>query len=61
MVLGNRAVKHKVTAFSELSFAVHWQGRLSRGYCNTTIKLSTTAAMVDNLPEKVDECPTKGS
>ena len=27
----NRAVEHNVAAFSELSLAVHWQGRLSRG------------------------------
>ena len=24
----NRAVEHNVAVFSELSFAVHWQGRL---------------------------------
>ena len=27
------AVEHNVTAFSELCFAVRWQGRLSRGWC----------------------------
>ena len=27
----NRAVKHNVAAFSELSFAVRCKGRLSRG------------------------------
>ena len=27
----NRAVEHDVAAFSELSFAVRWQGRLNRG------------------------------
>ena len=27
----NRAVEHNMDAFSELSFAVRWQGRLSRG------------------------------
>jgi len=27
----NQAVEHNVAAFSELSFAVRWQGRLSRG------------------------------
>ena len=32
MVLRNPAVEYNVAAFSELSFAVHWQGRLSRGY-----------------------------
>ena len=26
-----RAVEHKVAVFSELFFAVRWQGRLSRG------------------------------
>ena len=28
VVLRNRAVKHNVATFSELSLAVHWQGRL---------------------------------
>ena len=27
----NQAVEHNVAAFSEISFAVRWQGRLSRG------------------------------
>ena len=27
----NPAVEYNIAAFSELSFAVHWQGRLSRG------------------------------
>ena len=27
----NVAVEHNMAAFSDLSFAVHWQGRLSRG------------------------------
>ena len=31
VVLRNRAVEHNVAAFSELSFVVRWQGRLSRG------------------------------
>ena len=31
MVLRNWAVECNVAAFSELSLAVHWQGRLSRG------------------------------
>ena len=31
VVLHNPAVEHNVAAFSELSFAVRWQGRLSRG------------------------------
>ena len=30
MVLHNAAVEYNVAAFSELSFAVCWQGRLSR-------------------------------
>ena len=28
----NKGVEYNVAAFSELSFAVRWQGRLSRGY-----------------------------
>ena len=31
VVLHNRTVEHSVAAFSELSFSVHWEGRLSRG------------------------------
>ena len=31
MVLRNPAVEYNVAAFSELSFAARWQGRLSRG------------------------------
>ena len=31
VVLRNPAVEFNVAAFSELSFAVRWQGRLSRG------------------------------
>ena len=31
MVLCNWAVEHNVITFSELSLAVHWQGKLSRG------------------------------
>ena len=31
VVLSNPAVEYNVAAFSELSFAVRWQGRLSRG------------------------------
>ena len=27
----NRAVEHNVAAFSELSLALHWQGRLTGG------------------------------
>ena len=47
-----------MAAFSELSFAAHWLGRLSKASTtsNSTIKLLTTAAMVDNLVEKVDKC-----
>ena len=32
MVLRNPDVEYNVAAFSELSFAVRWQGGLSRGY-----------------------------
>ena len=31
VVLCNPAVEYNMAAFSELSFAVRWQGRLSRG------------------------------
>ena len=31
VVLRNPAVEYNVAAFSELSFAVRWQGRLSKG------------------------------
>ena len=31
VVLCNPAVEYNVAAFSELSFAARWQGRLSRG------------------------------
>ena len=31
VVLRDLAVEHTMAAFSELSFAVHWQGRISRG------------------------------
>ena len=31
VVLRNPAVEYNVAAFSELSFAARWQGRLSRG------------------------------
>ena len=30
-VLRNQAIEHNVAAFSELSFALRWQGMLSRG------------------------------
>ena len=32
----NPAVECNVAAFSELSFAAHWQGRPSRGYSTTS-------------------------
>ena len=51
----NRAVEHNVAAFSELSFAVRWQGRLVLQI--TALMLLTTAVMVDNLAEKVEKCP----
>ena len=61
MVLRNPAVKYNTAAFSKLSFAVRWQGRAKQRLVLqvTTLKLLTTAAMVDNLAEKVDECPLK--
>ena len=31
VLLCNQAIEHNVAVFSELSFAVRWQGRLSRG------------------------------
>ena len=31
VVLRNRAVEHNMAVFSELHFAVRWQGMLSRG------------------------------
>ena len=52
----NPAVEHNVAAFSELSFDARWLGRPSKA-SNSTTKLLTTGAMVDNLTEKVDECP----
>ena len=54
----NRAVEHNVAMFSELSLAVRWRGRplrITALVCN--VKLLTLAAIVDNLAEKVDECP----
>ena len=59
MVLRNLAVEYNVAAFSELSFVARWLGRPSKASTtgNSTIKLLTTAAMVDNLAETVDECP----
>ena len=50
----NPAVEYNVAAFSELSFAVRWQGRLSRDSTtsNSTNLMLTIAAMVDNLAEK---------
>ena len=62
----NRAVEHNVAAFWELSFTVRLQGAYTEASttCNSAIsnvKLLTTAATVDNLAEKVDECPlTRG-
>ena len=48
-----------MAAFSELSFAARKakQRLVQCTTSNSTIKLLTTAAMVDNLAEKVDECP----
>jgi len=64
----NQAVEHNVAAFSELSFAIHRQRMLecypeasaTSNSNESNIKLLTTAAMVDNLAEKVDECPLNG-
>ena len=48
-----------MAAFSELLFPARWLGRLRKASAtsNCTIKLLTTAAMVDNRAKKVDECP----
>ena len=46
-----------MAAFSELSFAVRWQGRLVlRTAVLSNGKLLTTAAMVAYLAEKVEKC-----
>ena len=52
----NWAVERNVAAFSELSLAVHWQGRLSRGYSTVSVsnvKLLAPAVMLGNLTEKL--------
>ena len=41
-----------MAVFSELSFAVRWQGRLVLQI--TALVVLTTEAMVDNLAEKVE-------
>ena len=51
-------VIHNVAMFSELSLAVRWRVRplpITALVCN--VKLLTLAVIVDNLAEKVDECP----
>jgi len=53
----NHTVEHNVAMFSELSFAVRWQASTTSNSNESNVKLLTTAAMVDNLAEKVDECP----
>ena len=50
MVLRNRTVEHNVAMFSGISLAIHWQGRPSIGN-------SANQVMLDNISEKVDECP----
>ena len=60
--MSNKAVEHNMAAFSELSFAVHWQGRLVlRITALSNGKLLTTATMVDNLAKKVENCPLNRS
>ena len=59
----NRAVEHNMAAFSGLSFAIRRQRMLypeastTSSSSESNVKLLTTAAMVDNLAEKVDKCP----
>ena len=59
----NRAVEHNMAAFSELSFAIRRQGMLYPEASTTSnsnesnVKLLTTAAMMENLAKKVEECP----
>ena len=58
----NRAVEHNVAAFSELSLLYadrecYPEASTTSNSNESNVKLLTTAAMVDNLAEKVDECP----
>ena len=56
----NRAVEHNMAA---LSFSIRRQGMLYPEASTTSnsnesnVKLLTTAAMVENLAKKVEECP----
>ena len=50
-VLRNPPVEYNVAAFSELSFAVRWQGRLKA----TTVNYSSDGGPI--LLKKVNECP----
>ena len=62
MALHNQAVKHNMAMFSELSLAIRWKERLSRGISrnnSTNVRLLTPAVMVHNLAEKVNKCPLK--
>ena len=60
--MSNRAVEHNVAAFSELYAVIRWQERLNNASTMSNsinlinVKLLTTATMVGNLAEKVDEC-----
>ena len=56
VVLCNQAVEHNLAVFRALiSLTVHWWGRPSITG-NSTSDLTSTG-IVDNLVEKVDECP----
>ena len=59
----NQAVEHNVATFSE-SFPLVYAGSECYAEASTTsnsnesnVSLLTTAVMMDNLAEKVDECP----
>jgi len=62
MFLHNWAFEHYMAMYSELSPAIRWWERLSRGkYCeNITVLISnvlTPTAMVNNVAEKFNKCP----
>ena len=56
----NQDVEHNVTAFSELSFAVHMkcyaEASTMSNSTKSNVKLITIATMVDNLAEKFNKC-----
>ena len=57
----NLAVEYNVDAFSDLSFAVRWQGRLSTTSNSANLMSSCSpAAVVENPAEKMDKCPLIG-